>query len=189
MTGTLDRRIDLVPALGSDHAPTWDGAVWVGELRGPVREDTEYRLARAEGYRRARLLVRADRTLLGFVEVDVEDGRLETAALRHALDGLVPATVADSVVDADASGPTVTVVVCTRDRVDSLRIALDSILSLDHPGYEVIVVDNASRTDATQRYVAELGDPRVRVVTEPRPGLSRARNAGVRAATPELGAF
>ncbi|MFF2107783.1 glycosyltransferase family 2 protein [Rhodococcus koreensis] len=189
MTGTLDRRIDLAPALESDHPPTWDGAVWVGELRGPVREDTEYRLDRAEGYRRARLLVREDRTLLGFVEVDIEDGRLETAALRHALDGLVPVAVADSVVDTEASGPSVTVVVCTRDRVDSLKDALQSILSLDHPGYEVIVVDNASRTDATQRYVAELGDPRVRVVTEPRPGLSRARNAGVRAANTEIIAF
>ncbi len=103
--------------------------------------------------------MREDRTLLGFVEVDIEDGRLETAALRHALDGLVPMAVADSVVDTEASGPSVTVVVCTRDRVDSLKDALQSILSLDHPGYEVIVVDNASRTDATQRYVAELGDP------------------------------
>ncbi|QDQ91307.1 glycosyltransferase [Rhodococcus sp. WB9] len=189
MTGTLDRRIDLVPALVSDHAPTWDGAVWVGELRGPVRDDTEYRLERAEGYQRARLLVREDRTLLGFVEVDIEDGRLAAGALRRALDGLLPGAVAESAAATAASGPSVTVVVCTRDRVDSLKVALESILSLDHPDYDVIVVDNASRTDATQRYVTELGDPRVRVVTEPRPGLSRARNAGVRAANTEIVAF
>ncbi|MFD6058935.1 glycosyltransferase family 2 protein [Rhodococcus wratislaviensis] len=189
MTGTLDRRIDLVPALVSDHAPTWDGAVWVGELRDPVREDTEYRLERAEGYRRARLLVREDRTLRGFVELDIEDGRLEADALRHALDGLLPRAVVESAAATDGPGPSVTVVVCTRDRVDSLKVALESILSLDHPDYEVIVVDNASRTDATQRYVAELGDPRVRVVIEPRPGLSRARNAGVRAASTEIVAF
>ena len=189
MTGTLDRRIDLVPALVSDHAPTWDGAVWVGELRGPVRDDTEFRLKRAEGYQRARLLVREDRTLLGFVEVDIEDGRLEAGALRRALDGLLPGAVAESAAATAASGPSVTVVVCTRDRVDSLKVALESILSLDHPDYQVIVVDNASRTDATQRFVAELGDPRVRVVTEPRPGLSRARNAGVRAANTEIVAF
>ena len=189
MTGTLDRRIDLVPALVSDEAPTWDGAVWVGELRGPVRDDTEYRLERAEGYRRARLLVREERTLLGFVELDIEDGGLDAAALRRASDGLLPGAVAESAAATAASGPSVTVVVCTRDRVDSLKVALESILSLDHPDYEVIVVDNASRTDATQRFVTELGDPRVRVVTEPRPGLSRARNAGVRAANTEIVAF
>ena len=189
MTGTLDRRIDLVPALVSDEAPTWDGAVWVGELRGPVRDDTEYRLERAEGYRRARLLVREERTLLGFVELDIEDGGLDAAALRRASDGLPPGAVAESAAATDASGPSITVVVCTRDRVDSLKVALESILSLDHPDYEVIVVDNASRTDATQRFVTELGDPRVRVVTEPRPGLSRARNAGVRAANTEIVAF
>ncbi|KXX57074.1 glycosyltransferase family 2 protein [Rhodococcus sp. LB1] len=189
MTGTLDRRIDLAPALVSDEAPTWDGAVWVGELRGPVRDDTEYRLERAEGYRRARLLVREERTLLGFVELDIEDGGLDAAALRRASDGLLPGAVAESAAATAASGPSVTVVVCTRDRVDSLKVALESILSLDHPDYEVIVVDNASRTDATQRFVTELGDPRVRVVTEPRPGLSRARNAGVRAANTEIVAF
>ncbi|MFC0448296.1 glycosyltransferase family 2 protein [Rhodococcus jostii] len=189
MTGTVDRRIDLVPALVSDEAPTWDGAVWVGELRGPVREDTEYRLDRAEGYRRARLLVREDRALLGFVELDVEDGRLEPGELRRALAELAPEALRDSAVAATESRPSVTVVVCTRDRVDSLKVALESILSLDHSDYEVIVVDNASRTDATQRYVAELGDPRVRVVSEPRPGLSRARNAGIRAARTEIVAF
>src|SRR5690606_32133460 len=49
--------------------------------------------------------------------------------------------------------------------------------------------DNAARTDATARVVERLGDPRVRCVPEPVPGLSTARNAGVQAARHELIAF
>ncbi|WP_018873746.1 glycosyltransferase [Thioalkalivibrio sp. ALJ16] len=45
-------------------------------------------------------------------------------------------------------------------------------------GYELIVVDNAS-TDATARIAGEHG---ARVVTEPERQISRARNAGARAA-------
>ncbi|MEU0496667.1 glycosyltransferase [Mycobacterium sp. NPDC006124] len=83
----------------------------------------------------------------------------------------------------------ITVVVCTRDRVDMLKVALASILALDYANYAVIVVDNAARTDETRNYVTGLGDPRVRLVVEPRPGLSRARNAGLSAATTEIVAF
>jgi GT2 family glycosyltransferase len=51
------------------------------------------------------------------------------------------------------------------------------------------VVDNASTTDATQKYVLGLADPRVRLIVEPLPGLSRARNAGLLAAHGDIVAF
>ncbi|WP_072688124.1 glycosyltransferase family 2 protein [Rhodococcus marinonascens] len=189
MTGALDRRIPLVPALASEEAPTWNGAVWVGALHLPAPENAEYYLERAEGYRRARFLVRQERMVLGFVELGIEGGQIDTAELRREVAGLLTATVSDPACAEAGIDPTVTVVVCTRDRLESLKVALASILMLDHPDYEVIVVDNAPRTDATLRYVAELGDPRVRVVTEARPGLSRARNAGIAAAKTEIVAF
>jgi glycosyltransferase involved in cell wall biosynthesis len=83
----------------------------------------------------------------------------------------------------------VSVVICTRDREQSLRTALASVLALDYPDFEVVVVDNAARTDATRSVIAELADPRLRLVAEPRPGLSVARNRGVRSARYDIVAF
>jgi len=85
--------------------------------------------------------------------------------------------------------PEVTVVVCTRDGAARLRATLDHLgAALDEAGRadlpaEVVVVDNGS-TDATPAVLADAArrDPRLRVVAEPRPGIARARNAGVAAA-------
>ncbi len=83
------------------------------------------------------------------------------------------------------AGPDVSVVVCTRDgaarlpaTLDHLRAALDS----SPLTAEVVLVDNAS-TDATPRLLADAtrADPRLRVVSEPRPGIARARNRGIAA--------
>ncbi|GIG38196.1 glycosyltransferase family 2 protein [Cellulomonas pakistanensis] len=91
---------------------------------------------------------------------------------------------------AGAGTPEVTVVLCTRDGAERLRPTLDHLgAALDEahdaglPG-EVVVVDNAS-TDDTPAVLADAArrDPRVRVVREARPGIGRARNAGVAAAT------
>jgi GT2 family glycosyltransferase len=84
--------------------------------------------------------------------------------------------------------PPVTVIVCTRDRPASLQTCLRSILALREP-CEVIVVDNAPRTDATADVVRKLDDPRLRRVAEPQPGLSRARNRGAREARGHVMAF
>jgi glycosyltransferase involved in cell wall biosynthesis len=83
----------------------------------------------------------------------------------------------------------VTVVLCTRDRPALLRTALESVLAMDYPDFDVIVVDNASSTDATRNYVLGLAEPRVRVIDQPRPGLARARNTGLLAATSDIVAF
>lgn len=56
--------------------------------------------------------------------------------------------------------PTVTVCIPTRDRPDSLRVALQSVLSQSWPQLEVIVSDNASGP-ATAQVVADAADPRV----------------------------
>jgi glycosyltransferase involved in cell wall biosynthesis len=77
------------------------------------------------------------------------------------------------------------VVVCTRDRVDLLEGCLRALTTqTDHPvPYEIVVVDNGSK-DGTRTLVEELTRTNavVRYVSEPRVGLSRARNAGARAA-------
>jgi GT2 family glycosyltransferase len=86
-----------------------------------------------------------------------------------------------------AAPPFVSVVVATRDRTDSLLRCLRSLAAQDHTGRaEVVIVDNAPSTDATQRAVASLdgrlGDLDVRYVREPVPGLARAHNRGLEVA-------
>jgi glycosyltransferase involved in cell wall biosynthesis len=78
------------------------------------------------------------------------------------------------------------VIVCTRDRPQSLRACLESLAVQIFPPGEVVVVDNS--TSGNARSIAE-GRPGVAYVHEPRPGLSVARNAGLAAARGELVAF
>jgi glycosyltransferase involved in cell wall biosynthesis len=69
------------------------------------------------------------------------------------------------------------VIVCTRDRPESLRRCLQSVSSLDADSLEIIVVDNGvSRVAETRAVAEEIGS---RYVREPRPGLDRARNRGL----------
>lgn len=85
-----------------------------------------------------------------------------------------------------AGHPVLSVVVCTRERPDDLERCLAALAGQTTGPLDVLVVDNAPRTDATRR-VAGAG--RVRYVVEPRPGLNCARNAGTRAARADLIAF
>lgn len=82
--------------------------------------------------------------------------------------------------------PTVSVIVCTRDRPDQLVLCLESLLALDTKPDEILVVDNSPTTDATRLLYAELP---VRYVLEELPGQSRARNRGILETTGELIAF
>lgn len=84
-----------------------------------------------------------------------------------------------------ANAPFASVIVCTRDRAASLGRCVRSLLKLDYPAFEIIVVDNAPKTNATEELVAqEFGQNkeghqiRVRYIREPRPGKSRAANTG-----------
>ena len=180
-------------------APSWPGAVWVGAAdAAPLAAAAAgpgLLLVEADGFTRARLLVRAGRTPRGFVEVPVVDGVVPAAALADALAGLPPAPLTTRPpVPREGSRPAVSVVVCTRDRPEQLRVALASLVALldgdgGVPGLEVVVVDNASSTPLTRDVVAALGHPRVRLVEAPVPGLSRARNVGLLAARHDVVAF
>ncbi|HET6289672.1 MAG TPA: glycosyltransferase family A protein [Amycolatopsis sp.] len=83
--------------------------------------------------------------------------------------------------------PSVTVLIATRDREESLRRCLASVAELDYPDFDVVVVDNAPATDATAALVGELdgrcGPAKIRYVREDRPGLARAHNRGLQETT------
>ncbi|MFI5958149.1 glycosyltransferase family 2 protein [Cryptosporangium sp. NPDC051539] len=84
--------------------------------------------------------------------------------------------------------PPVTVVICTREHPDALRDCLVSLTDQDVDRFDVLVVDNAPTSARTRHTVDEFA-PRlaIRYVVEPRPGLSRARNAAIAALSHEPG--
>jgi GT2 family glycosyltransferase len=83
--------------------------------------------------------------------------------------------------------PLVTVAVCTRDRTSDLALCLDALCQLDYPSLDILVVDNAPTSDATEKLVETY--PNVRYVCEPRPGLDWARNRAIIEAKAEIVAY
>jgi glycosyltransferase involved in cell wall biosynthesis len=75
--------------------------------------------------------------------------------------------------------PSCSVVVSTRHRAELLARCLSALTVQEHPSYEVIVVDNTTGEQDVENLAAKAG---ARYIVESREGLSRARNAGARAA-------
>ncbi|HMS76243.1 glycosyltransferase family 2 protein [Gordonia sp. (in: high G+C Gram-positive bacteria)] len=164
-------------------APSWPGAVWIGvaDIAELIRQGRSGQflgvVPDAEGYTSARVLIRDGLTPLQFAQVSLIGGR-----------ALLPIPPTGDPVTTSALPP-MSVVLCTRERPEDLRGALDSLLRVDYPEFEIIVVDNAPVTDGTERVVATFDDPRVRRIVEPVAGLSMARNAGIRAARHDIIAY
>jgi glycosyltransferase involved in cell wall biosynthesis len=86
-----------------------------------------------------------------------------------------------------ADPPQVSVIIPTYNRAGCLREAVDSVLSQELSGFELIVVDDGS-TDATPQLLREYGGS-LRVLRQENRGVSAARNAGIAASRGELIAF
>lgn len=84
------------------------------------------------------------------------------------------------------TAPKVSVVVATYNGSKMLRICLRSLMKLNYPDYEVILVDDGS-TDSVPE-IARLFE-RVRYIRQDNMGLSAARNTGLAAATGEIIAY
>src|ERR1035437_8677252 len=101
----------------------------------------------------------------------------------------------DAEVSADQSGlsrgetcPGVSVIIPVHNDAETLARAIASALAQDFAGgVEVIVVNNGS-TDGTAEVIAGYGDSIV-AINETTPGVSAARNAGIRVARGEYIAF
>jgi GT2 family glycosyltransferase len=164
--------------------------VWVSEveldtlprsLKVPQGVDASYTVAR--------LLVRRTGTPLGFVELPLRGSSISRTRIISESVELEKDSEYRPAIAPSNPAMFATVVVCTRERPESLTRTLASLAKLDYPNFEVVVVDNAPTSDATQQAVLSCADDRISYVVEPRKGLSRARNRGVAESNGELIAF
>lgn len=89
----------------------------------------------------------------------------------------------------DSTDPTVSVVLPTYDRAQTVRAAIDSVLAQSYADFELIVVDDGS-TDDTPAVVGDISDPRVQYLRfQENRGANVARNAGIREADGKYVAF
>jgi GT2 family glycosyltransferase len=85
--------------------------------------------------------------------------------------------------------PTVELIIPTRDRVDLVRMCVESILTKTaYAAYSIIIVDNGSVERETLEYFAQVSeDSRVRVIRDDSPfNYSRLNNRAVRESTADI---
>ncbi|TMG58211.1 MAG: glycosyltransferase [Chloroflexi bacterium] len=89
-----------------------------------------------------------------------------------------------------SSVPTVSVVMSTRNRGAMIGAAIHSLIALDHPSFEIVVVDQ-SVDEVTADLVRGLSetDSRIRYVHTDRVGLSCGRNDGIAVSRGDVVAF
>jgi GT2 family glycosyltransferase len=191
------------------------GSIWVGLLELDTNEPvTGMAGAVLERHKEARVLVRVHKAPLGYVVVPAHPEETLTERIRDAakttlavplrrhldLDKSSKALKKESDWAAQVNCPNnyalnattgVTVIVCTRDRTETLRKSLSALQRIIHTPVEFLIIDNAPTGKETWQVVADFAieDPRFRYSCEPRPGLSRARNHGVKEATYDIVAF
>lgn len=92
------------------------------------------------------------------------------------------------------SAPDISIIICTFNRTDLLKLAMESIAKLSNPDVlkvEVVIVDNSddnNAKDTVDAVRAAMPYPVKMVVAHPA-NISVARNAGVNAASSEIVAF
>lgn len=178
------------PIVTGPLAPTWDGALWVGEVdRADVHASSHREaiaLIGAEGYRRARLLVRDRGEPIGFVEAEITERRrtgptIDVRSLQRAIRPM-PAPGRRPAAGQDL--PSVSVVLCTDGAAGE---TMRSVLANGHPDFDVVVVSTGA--DEAEPTTVVVGGRRVTTIPAPNGGLAASRNAGLLAATGDVVAF
>jgi GT2 family glycosyltransferase/peptidoglycan/xylan/chitin deacetylase (PgdA/CDA1 family) len=207
---SITRSMDATTPVAA--RPVWSGEL---ELSNPPVETTVPLTQSGAVFEEARLLIRLFGEPLGFMETPLSSGKLDFHRALSAMDDGLRERVerqlavnklpplADLIAERHDSvawpanwiegsdGPLVSVIVCTRNRPQGLLRCLHSIQRLRYLNIELLIVDNAPADDSTMDLVLALAreDARVRYVREERPGLSAARNRGLREARGEFIAY
>jgi GT2 family glycosyltransferase len=159
-------------------------------------------------YQHLAVLLRRGGWPLGWASVPVSaDGNVSPEALAMLADAAPTGTqtvddrpamrAGDIELDCSANGNTraagalLTVVVATCANDESVVRCVEEIRASSAGPFEVIVVENRPAHSTVRQTLAERfpDDQRIRCVTESRPGLAPARNAGLAAASGEIVAF
>jgi len=206
----------LVSGVGEPNVPFFAVRTLEVELSEPIPAITGESATGLAPYVSARVLVRLHHHPIGFVEVDVSGGPVAPAELEPQIwaelgpailthltaDGFSQTGAVDRPtfpIDATCEfrgerpdwNPPVSVVICTMSRPRQLQNALDALLALSYPNFEIIVVDNGPEDTSTASMIREhYSDlPNLRYEAEPLRGLSAARNRGIEVAKGEILAF
>lgn len=160
------------------------------------------------GYIGLQGLLRWQGTPLGYIQAPIHNGRCEATTLGQCILEQRDAILRQLLVNALLIGKTgcavadllklspppalkpclsVTVAICTRNRPADLARCLDALCQLHYSALELLVIDNAPSSDATEKLVQQY--PQVRYVQEPRPGLDWARNRAILEARSEIIAY
>ena len=189
------------------------------ELGQPLFPLSTFHEKTGNHYQKLRCLVRLHDQPLGFVDFLTSEKEIQTSEVaRHiwhmlgteinqhleqdglagitalAEYGLPPSVFAQCMEECSkflVEAPFVSIIVATHDRLESLQACIASLLSVNYPHYEILIVDNASSTTATANFVRQnyANIQQVRYLREERPGASWARNRGIEAARGEFIAF
>ncbi len=84
------------------------------------------------------------------------------------------------------AGPKISVIVPVHNCRETIASCLDSLIQLDYPSFEIIIIDDES-TDETPEICGTY--PQAKLVRVPKGGPSKARNVGIRIARGDFVAF
>jgi glycosyltransferase involved in cell wall biosynthesis len=147
------------------------------------------------GYEEYRILIRSQKQPLGWISFPQnETGGISKEEILHTIKKMLGPDLIKQALTRSLSPQKniaapeegISVIVCTRNRTAQLANCIKTLLELDYPNYEIIIVDNAPSNDDTFQLITNLP---VHYVREDRPGLDRARNKGIEAAKHHIVAF
>jgi GT2 family glycosyltransferase len=156
------------------------------EMNAPLADLTAVDPETGQHYQRAIVLVRLHNQPVGIMELSLPEAGLSATAFSEQVWQKFGTELRQRQLQTedDALGttlPPISIVIATHNRTDSLAICLRSLLALDYPTYEIIVVDNAPSSDETANFIVDAygNHPQVRYVREEVAGLAVAHNRGL----------